>query len=673
EELDADWASVQVEPAPIEPVYANVTILTDSLGAPDAKAPLSELVFQSVARAGAERIGAFVALQVTGGSTSVRDAWLPMRQAGAMARAMLVQAAASRWRLSRSLVTVEAGVLQFQPDNLEIGFGTIAAAASLLPPPSRVELKPKRSWRLIGSSPLRLDVPAKIDGSAQFGMDIRLDGMLYGAVRLKPVVQTSGTFETTDAQSMSGVHAIVGIEEGIVVLADNTWVARQAAAAVRWVASSGAAGPSTNELTGQLREAAKHADMRIYEERGEATDRDGRSVDAVYEVPFLAHACMEPANCTAKVTRDRCELWLPTQAPSLCAYAAAAALRLAPSQVTVHQTYLGGGFGRRTEVDAVRVAVQVAQTTDGRPVQVVWSREEDMTHDMYRPAGVARMRAQLDATGSPIVLEARVASASVVGSFGVRMGGGGNPLPGQADPGAVEGIAFRHYAIDRVMVQHQSIDAGVPVGFWRSVGFSSNSFYSESFIDELAFAAGVDPLAYRRRLLRGRPRQLAVLERVARLSEWSAALTPGRGRGVALVECFGSIVAQVVEVSVSANHRFTVEKISCVIDCGEVVYPDQVEAQMQSGIVYGLSAALWGRIDFIDGAVSQTNFHDYPVLRISEMPRIEVEVLAGRGAPGGVGEPGTPPVAPALANALFAASAERVRTLPITASRWQLG
>lgn len=657
EEMDADFAQVTARAAPVDAVYANIALLTEDV--PDG----------SVAYAAIERVGRFMGLQVTGGSTSVRDAWLPMRRAGAMARAMLVSAAAERWNLRPDQVVVHNGRLQFAPDQLDLGFGAFATRAAQLSPPTGVRLKSRTRWRLIGTSPRRLDGQDKVRGAATFGIDVRPANLLFAAVRfIDPIAGEMLSHDAGDVAQQRGVSAVVPLPNGVAVVADNTWRAEQAAGAVT-VRASRAPGliADSAALSARLRAALDASTPFVHEAHGALPTAHASRHEAIYEAPLLAHACMEPINCTARVSGRDCELWIPTQAPAMARALVAAMLRTSRERVTVHQTLLGGGFGRRADLEMVRIAVQVAQAVEGRPVQVVWSRESDIRHGVYRPAAMARLVATLDADGWPLSLQARTACDSVVAGISSRL------IPGdgarQPDQTSVDGLVRQPYRIPHVRVEEAPAASGVPVGFWRSVGFSQNAFFSESFHNELAARAGVDPLDWRRRLLANRPRHLAVLERLARVSKWAARTSAsGSGWGIALVESFGAVVGQVVEVHMPRPDRLSVRRVTCVADCGTVLHPDLVRAQMESGIIFALSAALFGRIDLVDGAIVQSNFHDYPVVRMAQCPEIRVSLLASKDAPGGAGEPGTPPLAPALTEAVFDASGRRLRALPLAAA-----
>jgi isoquinoline 1-oxidoreductase subunit beta len=667
EEMDADWASVRVLDTPVDPVYANITLLTQGL--PSAAEGGASVV---AARQVLTRVGVFLGLQITGSSSSVRDAWLPMRQAGAMARAMLVEVAAARWQVRPSQVEVRDGVVRFPPDGLELGFGALASVAAQADAPSGVRLKSPDNWRLLGTSPRRTDGLEKIRGEARFGIDVRETKQLYAAVRHIPQLAGAVVRASVEtARAAKGVHSVVEFKNGVAVVADNTWRAQRAVAQIDLESSAASHLALSDADVDKLLEAALDSGTADVHEvvgtwpqpKRKLTDLPEALVQHDYAVPFLAHACMEPLNCTVRVSPDRCDLWIPTQAPALTRGVAAALLGLALESVTVHTTFLGGGFGRRVDQDIVKTAVAIAAKVPGRTVQVIWSREEDMRHDVYRPAARARMRAWLDERGMPRAIHARLASDAVMRGLVSRISA--SAASDGPDGSSVDGVVDRPYRVPQRLVEHGDIDSGVPVGLWRSVGHSQNTFFYESFLNELAARAGHDGLVYRRALLTNRPRHLAVLEKVARASNWDSHSQPNQGRGIALVEAFGSVVAQVVEVTMPSANVISVDRVWCAIDCGFALHPDQVEAQMEGSIVFALSAALWGRVEIVGGAVQQGNFDDYQVMRMPQMPQINVEIIPSSDAPQGVGEPAVPPLAPALTEAIYQASGRRLHSLPV--------
>ena len=664
EELDADWATLKVEAAPMDRIYANAALLLNAV----PLLPDDDGTVARIARASVQQLGYALSLQVTGGSSSVRDAWGPMRLAGASARAMLVQAAASQWGVPASECTVARGVVSHARTGKQAGFGALAPAASALTPPTDAAVKSPKDFKLIGTPAARLDIPAKVDGSAVFGIDVRPAGLLYAAIRQCPVF--GGKLRSHDASAIKAARGVKDVfalgDSAVVVVADNFWRAKAALDALKidWDEGPHAALDSA-AISASLRAALDGASGSGFRNDGDAAavlaGADAK-ISAEYEVPFLAHAALEPVNCTAQFKDGALTVWASTQVPSLARWKAAKAADVAMDAVTLHLPYLGGGFGRRLETDMVEQAVAVALRTQGAPVKLVWTREEDMQHDMYRPAAVARFSAALDAAGQPMAWQNMVAAPSVtLGTMQRLMPAFAMDMP---DKNQIEGAFDLPYAIPNLSVRQVRVPSAVPVGSWRSVGHSYNAFFTESFIDELALAAKQDPVAYRRGLLAKHPRHQAVLDLAAKNAGWGSASPAGTARGVALHESFAAICAQVAEVSIQ-DGQIRVQRVVCAIDCGSVVNPDTVAAQVQSAIVFGLTAALYGEISIAKGRVVQTNFGDYPLLGLAAMPKIEVHIVASPEPPGGVGEPATPPIAPAVANALAALTGQRLRRLPL--------
>lgn len=589
------------------------------------------------------------------GSNSIRTSWQPLRLAGATAREMLVSAAAAEWSVDRSQCRVENGAVINRASGARLTFGALADAAARLPAPAAPALKEASAFSLIGTSPKRLDTPAKVDGSAMFGIDVRLPGMLYAVVARCPVFGGKvASFDATKARAVAGVKQVVQVSNGIAVVAENTWAAMEGrrALTVNWdegpVASASSA--SIREMFARLAQQPGVEARRVGDPAA-ALASAARRVDAVYEAPYLAHAPMEPLNCVARVSATDCEVWVSTQAQNSARDAAARASGVPAANVTVHTTFLGGGFGRRAQVDYIAEAVEVAKAANA-PVKVTWSREDDIRHDSYRPASYVAFSGGIDAEGWPTVITARV----VCPSFGFGRGG--------VDGTAIEGISPNPYQVPHLLVEYQRADAGIPTTYWRSVGYSQNTFFFEAFLDELAAAGGKDPLEVRRRLLANSPRMLAALNLAASKAGWGTPLAAGRGRGLSLVNNIGSFTAQVAEVSVSGGD-VVVHRVVCAVDCGVVVNPAGVESQIVSGIGTGLSAALKDGITIAGGRVVQGNFNTYRVMRMSEAPKVEVCTVPSQNAPGGIGEASTPGIAPAVANAIFAATERRVRVLPI--------
>jgi isoquinoline 1-oxidoreductase beta subunit len=622
-------------------------------------------------------------INATGGSSSVADAWDVLPLAAATARARLVNAAALQWKLPAAELVVANGVVS-HPSGPLAHYGELAKVAAATPP-GTVRRKAAADCRLVGTAAPRIDVAGKVDGSAVFGIDVRLPQMLYAVVRHCPMIGGSaGAVRSDAALRLQGVERVVrlgpyaGSTHALAVVGATYWHARQGAEAlaVEWQAPP--TGPIDTRAIGAGLVATARAAMAdgsgfTFHSRGDAAAADraaARRIEQVYRAPYLAHAALEPINCTAQVRDGRVEVWAATQVPGLARAMAARVAGVAEDAVVVHVTYLGGGFGRRLEVDAVGQAVRIALETGGRPVQLIWPREEDMTHDFYRPAAAAVLRASLDAEGLPVALAITSAGDAITPRWlerGVPLLAGPLDLP---DKTASEGLFDLPYAIANQRIAHVATRHAMPVGFWRSVGHSQHAFFSESFIDELAHAAGADPVAYRLALLKDMPRHQAVLRLAAAQAGWpgfgDAALPAGRARGIALHESFGSIVAQAVEVSLVGG-RPRVHRVVCAADVGSVVNPGIVAQQMEGAVLFGLGAALYGRIDTERGVVRQTNFPSHPVLTLAESPRIETHLVPSTRSPGGVGEPGTPPIAPALANALFVLTGERRRELPLAA------
>lgn len=662
EELDADWALVAVRNAPLAPVYANAALFLNLL-------PVQgEGKLASWVRGATLRFGVSLGWQITGGSSSVRDAWGPLRLAGATARQLLLQAAGQRFDLAPERLRTEAGAV-WAADQRLAGYGELAEAAAALTPAAEVALKPRADWRLIGHSPPRLDLPAKVRGEAIFGIDTVRPGLLYASVRHAP--SFGGRCTALDAAAIGrrpGVlQAFILDGRVAVVVAERWW---QAESALREHPPSFDPGPrgsrDSEEMRAILRRALDQHEGFAFADRGDAAAEIARHAGAVlradYEAPFLAHATMEPQNCTAQVSAGRVALWMPTQVASVVRWKIARQLGLASEAVTVHTTLLGGGFGRRLETDLAEQAVAIAQRLDGRPVKLLWNREEDFTQGVYRPMALSRFAAVLGADGRPLAWQNQVAGPSIGFEQTGRIAEWA--AVDAPDKNHLEGAFELPYAIPKLSVRQLRIPLGVPVGSWRSVGHSLNGFFTECFADELASAAGQDPVAWRDALLDAHPRHRAVLRRVAALAGWGQALLPGRARGVALHESFGSICAQVVEASVRQGEP-VVHRVWVVLDAGTVVHPDAVRAQVEGSVVFALSAALHGEITIAGGAVQQRNFPQQRLVGMADCPAIEVELMPSEAEPGGVGEPAVPPLAPALANALSALTGKRIRRLPI--------
>ena len=592
---------------------------------------------------------------MTVGSSSVRNgAWMPLRSAGAAAREMLVAAAAARLGVPASELTTGKGVIHHHASRRMLTYGELAEAAAALPVPARPQLKDPKAFTLIGTRVPLVDTHLKVTGAATFGTDARVPGMLFATVVRPPVFgDTVRTFDAARARAVRGVKDVVQLSSGVAVIADSTWAALSGARVLTVEWNPGGFTMGSEEIFAHLSKLADSPGVstRTNGDAASALARSARRVKATYEAPYLAHATMEPMNCTAHVRPDGVEIWAPTQNPQGTQSAAARITGQPLAQVRVHVTYLGCGWGRRSRTDFVEDAVEASMKA-GAPVQVLWTREEDMQHDTYRPATHVRMEGGLDAGGKVVALTARVAAQPIAGGRG------------SFDGPAVAGINDMHYAVPDVSVEWCRPDIRVPVGYWRSVGPSQNVFVLESFIDELAATAGRDPLELRRELLAGEPRMLRVLNLVAERAGWATPAPTGRARGIAIAEDTQSMVAEVAEVSL-VNGRPRVHKVWCVADCGRVIHPGIAEGQLKGAIAGGLGAALYGEITIEKGRTKQSNFNDYRLLRMSDVPEIDVHFVPSEEEPGGVGEPGVPPIAPAVTNALFRLTGTRVRSLPI--------
>ncbi len=608
-------------------------------------------------------VNPLIGVQLTGASTSIRGTYEPLRRAGATARVMLVTAAARLWKVHPSTCHARDGAVVHRPTGRSLGYGKLVDAAAKLPVPEKVPLKKPADFRLIGTPHRRLDTAGKVNGSTKFGIDTRLTRMRFAIVAASPTF--GGKLVSVDeakAKAVPGVSQVVRLDDAVAIVAVHTWAAKQglAAAAPQWDAGPNAK-VTTEGIVAQLA-AASERPGAVARHDG---DPDGvmagaaHRVSVVYEQPFLAHAAMEPMNCTVHVTKSGCDVWVGTQIPGITQAAVMKVTGLKREQVRIHNHLLGGGFGRRLEFDGTVRAVQIAQQVEG-PVQVIWTREEDIQQDMYRPYYYDRMSAGLDEDGKPIAWRHRITGSSIIARFSPSW------MKNGVDPDAVDGSANLAYGIRNIHVDWVAQEPPGPrTAFWRGVGVTRGTFAVESFVDELAASAKQDPLAYRLGLLTKSPRAQAVLEIAARQSGWHNPLPAAQGRGIALCTGFGSFIAQVVQVSVDADGTVTPTHVWCVVDCGIVVNPDTIRAQMEGGIVFGLSGALFGEITIKDGRVEQTNFGDYRVLRINEMPKVDVHIVKSLEAPGGIGEPGTSCVMPALTNAIFAACGRRIRKLPV--------
>ena len=616
----------------------------------------------AVAPVGAAYTNALLGAQITGGSTSVREGWEKLRVGGAQVREMLLSAAAERWNVGRDQLRAASGVV-YGPGNRKATYGELAEAASRLPVPASPPMKDPKDFTIVGKRTRRLDTPAKVNGTAEFGIDVKLPGMVYASLEQCPVIGGKlVSFDAAKAKSMPGVIDVVQIADGVAVVADTYWHAKKAREAV---ISSWDMGPAAkqdhNTMLAETRAALTSGNvLPIGKPAGDmagAMKGAAKVITAEYVSPLQAHAPLEPMNFTASYKDGKVLLIGPTQFQQGAQGAAAAALGMKPEDVTLKTTFLGGGFGRRIELDFITQAAQISKAV-GRPVKLLWSREDDMTHDFYRPIGVNRLQAGLDAGGQPVAMHFQVASQSVTErAFGSPKGG---------FDGFMAEAAVAPYEIANT--QHDLIvhDTGYRVGYWRAVSHNMNAFANESFIDELAAAAGKDPYAYRMALLKNKPRFANVLKLAAEKSGWGQPLPAGRARGIALMEGYDTYMAQVAEVSL-VDGAVKVHRVTVAADVGQMVNPDTVEAQIQSSIVFGMSAGLLQQITLVDGRVQQTNFHDYPMVRMNEAPAIDIVLVKSTEKPGGIGEPATAVIVPAIANAVATLTGKRVRKLPMTA------
>jgi isoquinoline 1-oxidoreductase beta subunit len=663
EELDVPLAMVDIAQAPIDKIYGDATMLADGLPFHPDDTGIVKRTAQWLAKKGARELGVIA----TGGSSSMKDSWLPLRQAGAAARARLLSAAAQQWQVPLAECRTQAGMV-LHDSGKRATYGELVARAAAGGQPA-FQLKEPAQFSLIGHAQARRDSPAKINGSAQFGLDVRPAGLLYAAVSMSPTL--GGTLKSFDQTVVSGMPGVVkilslpshqsGMPATVTVVAHSWWQAKQAVAHLPMDWDAGVNGKlSSASIAAQMRESLQQDAGFTYHRQGDMTlaQAAAKTLKAEYSAPYLAHAALEPINCTAQFREGRLTLWVSTQVPSVAVTAAARAAGIDEREVTLHVPFLGGGFGRRLEIDMVTQAVLIARQTQGAPVQVIWRREDDMTNDFYRPAAMARFEAAISANGEVLTYESKSVSAAPVQQLLQRAFG----LPAVGpDKTAIEGLFDLCYEFPNQQMAHVIVDSVVPVGSWRSVGHSHNAFFKESFIDEVAHASGKDSLTLRRSLLKNHPRHLAVLNAAVERAGQPAA---GCALGIALHQSFGSIVAEVAEVSVQAG-QIRVHKMTCAVDCGLVVNPDGVRQQVESAVMDGLSAALLGEITIRDGQVEQKNFHQYRMLRMHQAPVIDVVIMPGGEHPEGIGEPALPPAAPAVANAVFALTGQRLRSLPL--------
>ena len=620
EELEADWQSVKTETAPVNSKYIN----------PESNSG-----------------------QMTAGSSSVKGFWNPLRKAGAAVRLMLQKAAAQKWEIPIEECVAKSGYIYRKNSSQKLSYGELAEAAGKIDIPSDPPLKNSKDYNLVGKSIKRIDIPSKTNGSAQFGIDVRLPEMMYATIRQSPVFGGEVlSYDEDAAKSIRGVKKVTLIPNGIAVIADNTWRAKRGMEVLNLKFHGGKTiGLESQQVQKEL--------LKALDDEGKTKIEANQVLDLEYEVPFLAHAPLEPMNCTANVTDNFCEVWVPTQSQGGCMDAAKEITGLDEEQIQIHTTYLGGGFGRRGETDFVKQSLILAKAL-GKPIKVTWMREEDMQHDFYRPASMSRFQIGLNKDGFPISWNNQLASPSILKRFFAPMAWF------NIDPLSTEGADEIPYAIEDFNFDYSVVDSGVPVGFWRSVGSSFNAFFTESAIDEAAHLAQQDQFDYRMKLLSGKPRFQKVLEKVMRESKWGRILPKGHGLGISIHKTRGSIAGAVIEVSTDVNGMLNLNKAWIAIDCGKVINPNTVRAQMEGGFTFGLSATLGEEITLKDGRVEQSNFHDYSILRLKGSPDISVEIIESGNEIGGVGEVAVPLAAPALTNAIFSSSGRRIRSLPLS-------
>src|SRR5215470_12090159 len=631
EELDVDFNKIKTEWAAADPKYGNPN---------------------------------FGGAQLTAGSNSVRGMWKILRESGATARMLLITAAAKTWSVPENTVSTDKGEVIHKASGRRLKYGALVDKAAALPVPKEVALKSPKEFHLLGQSAARLDIPEKVNGKAVFGMDVKRPGMLIARVVKCPVFGGKvDSFNADKAKAVPGVRNVVKISSGVAVVADSYWAASKGADALEVKWNEGALANLNSADIVKKYAALAEQPGKIARNDGDAPlalKNNSKAFERVFEVPFLAHACMEPMNCTADVRADRCDVWVPTQGQTASHEAAVAASGLPGKAVNIYTTYLGGGFGRRGEADFVTDAVETSKSV-GKPVKVIWTREDDIQHDFYRPVTYTRMWGAVDASGKPVAFMQRMVQQSLMKRLG-------SLPPTGVDFISMEGAVGLPYDIPNIRIEYTETDPGIPYGFWRSVGASVQGFVIEAFMDELAAAAGKDPYQFRHDLLAKAPRHRAVLELVAEKSGWGKPLPAGRGRGIAVMEAFGSIVGQVAEVSVT-NGNVRVHKVWCAVDTGWVIHPDTIKAQMEGGTLYGLSAALKGEITIQNGRVAQHHFNDYQMIRHNEAPEVEVHIVSSTETPGGIGEPSTAVAAGALINAISAATGKRIYKLPIHADQ----
>lgn len=668
EELDVTLDRVKVEHGPASNAYYNAAMLSES-------APFSfwdDGTIAEMARGAIGVVGKVLGMQGTGGSASTRDGFDKMRQAGAVTRTLLMQAAATKLGVPAGELATDNGTIVHKASNRSVTYGEVALEAGKLASPGEVRLKDKSEWKLLGKSQPRVDMLDKVTGAPIFGIDVRLPDMLYGTLLISPVFHGKAVkADLSKAEKMPGVVKIVPLStvygSGFGVIAENTWAAFKAAEAIEVEWEKPAYPPDSDRIMEVIAQATS-GEGDVMRDDGDVdtafadAPRD-KLLEAEYRVPYLSHAPMEPMNCTAQLKHGALTIWAPNQAPTIVRWLCADLAGVPQDKTTVHTTSMGGAFGRRGEIDYSLYATLLAKEADGRPVKVTWTREEDMRHDCYRPASVMKAQARIGDDGFPVAVDMRIAGQSIINSLVGRV------LPGQSglgpDKTITDGSHDQPYTIANYRVTGVKTPLSIPVSFWRSVGASQNGFFHESFMDELAVAGKIDPVEMRRSLMKDFPAALAVVEKVAAMSNWSEKLPAGKAKGIAFTLAFGSWCGQVVQIADTPD-GIKLEKMWIAVDVGTALDPSIIEAQLFSGAIFGLSAAMGQKITLKDGMVEQSNFHDYDAMRIFQSPSFEVAVLENFHKMGGVGEVGTPPAAPALANAVYALTGKRIRSLPLS-------
>ena len=628
EELDVDWTNVQSKTAPFTPDYNHPQFN----------------------------------MRGTGGSYSVRSWWPVLSSVGASAREMLVTAAANQWNVPTSDLSTENGMV-IHPGGRKARYGDLAEAASQLTPPQKPKLKSPDQYRLIGKATRQLDTPAKTNGTAVFGIDVQVPGMLYATSRCCPAFRGNLIKQDENAaKAVKGVIAVVPVTGGVAVVADSYWNAKKGLDALNPQFDDGGAGNlSSAGISRLLREGLDEKGIPVRNDGDfeSAFASSAQTLEAIYEVPFLAHATLEPMNCTAHHKGDSVELWAPTQGETWGAMNINRTFGIPFDKIRIHTTHLGGGFGRRFESDFMILSLEISKAV-GKPVKLIYSREEDIRQDFYRPANLAKITVGLNGNGLPSAWKHQAVSPSISQrAFPFMYKDGVDPL-------SIDGVSNMPYGVPNLLVTLLQKDTSIPVGTWRAVGNTQNAFYVESMVDEIAHASNQDPYLLRRKLLEKHPRHRVVLDKLAQVSGWQNPTLAGRHRGIAIHESFGSIVGQVAEISINPSGAIRIHRMSCVVDCGRYVNPGTIEAQMTGGMIFGLTAALKGEITIKDGRVVQSNFHDYPMMQMAEAPEMDVHIIQNNEGPGGIGEPAVPPSMPSLTNAIFAATGKRIRSLPIS-------